>query len=495
MTKQVLKTVIVLTALAASALAQAQTAPPSAVGGASATPPPSAFEKFAKEAKNPTDWLSWGGDLRVRNEYYDTIVTLNQNDPLSEQDVIRYRGRVWAAITPVTGLSLNARLSAEPREWMRPSFVGAYKAQSGMEWRYGIADNLNLKWTNAFNQPLTITAGRQDILIGDYYDWWLVADGTPGDGSWAFFLDSLRMTYEVKDIKTKFDVMYIYQNARPDEWIPTLGRSGPTGSFPGYNLTEQNEQGVIFYASNKSLKNTQLDGYFIYKRDTKEFSNGDNADIYTLGGKITGTPAEHWQYSVEGAYQFGSKQDVMVRTNYVNSSSDWRDISAYGGKAKLSYLCKDQWNNQISLVGEFLSGDDPNTPGKDEMFDLLWGRWPRWSELYIYSYINETGGKIAQINNLGRVGPSWSLNPIKNMTFSAMYNAMFAPEGVPTRTVAPTRFSGAGNFRGHYVQAILKHQFNKHISGHLWGEFIWEGDYYAQRDLMTFVRAEVMFTF
>jgi hypothetical protein len=56
-------------------------------------------------------------------------------------------------------------------------------------------------------------------------------------------------------------------------------------------------------------------------------------------------------------------------------------------------------------------------------------------------------------------------------------------------------FSDSGNFRGHYLQAILKHQFNKNVSAHLWGEWIWEGSYYAQRDLMTFLRGEVMFTF
>lgn len=56
-------------------------------------------------------------------------------------------------------------------------------------------------------------------------------------------------------------------------------------------------------------------------------------------------------------------------------------------------------------------------------------------------------------------------------------------------------FSRDGNFRGHYIQAVLKHQFTPRISGHLWSEFVWQGDYYTQRDLLTFLRAEVFFTF
>jgi hypothetical protein len=378
---------------------------------------------------------------------------------------------------------------------MNPAFVGAYKGQTGMEWRYGIFDILNVKWTNAFSLPMTITAGRQDLAFGDYWNWWLVADGTPGDGSWAFFLDSIRLTYDVQDIKTKFDLVYIYQNARPDEWIPTLGRS-----FDAY-LTEQNEQGVILYASNKSIKNTQLDGYFIYKRDARvfpehgdpgAFAAGDNADIYTVGGRIVGTPWPHWQYSVEGGYQFGEKQDPTLKDS--RGSFLWRDIDAFGANARLSYLFKDPLNNQLHLVYEYLSGDDPKT-GKDEMFDVLWGRWPRFSEGYIYSYVNETSGKIAQINNIERIGAGWSFNPINKMTFSAYYNAWFAPQDTPTRARVAGLFTDTGNFRGHYLQTILRHQFNKYVTAHLWGEFIWAGDYYKDRTFMDFLRAEVLLTF
>jgi hypothetical protein len=56
-------------------------------------------------------------------------------------------------------------------------------------------------------------------------------------------------------------------------------------------------------------------------------------------------------------------------------------------------------------------------------------------------------------------------------------------------------FSYDGNFRGHYLQTVLKHQFNKHWQAHLWAEFVWEGDYYNQRDTMMFIRPEIMFTF
>jgi hypothetical protein len=467
-----------------------------------AAPPPGAMEQWIKDAKNPAPWLSWGGDLRVRNEYYDNAASLSSATApagLHEQDVIRYRARLWASVIPAEDLSLNGRLSAEPREWMRPSFAGAVFDQPGMEWRYGIVDNLNVKYTNIFHQPLSLTAGRQDIMFGDYWNWWLVADGTPGDGSWTFFMDSVRLTYEVPEVQTKFDLVYINQNARPDGMFPTINRLN--NSPYAYNLTEQNEQGVIAYASNKSIKNTTIDGYFIYKRDDPEPSIliphttiplGDEANIYTAGGRVTGTPIEHVQYALEGAFQFGEKQDPLLGATLGNES---RDIQAFGANGRLDYLFKDSLNNQAHLVYEYLSGDDPTTAGRDEMFDVLWGRWPRWSELYIYSYIKENG-KIAQLNNIERVGAGWSIEPTKKTSFSAYYNALFAPEETPTRAGSNgALFSGDGNFRGHYLQAVLKHKFTPHISGHLWAEFVWQGGYYDRQDMMSFLRAEVLLTF
>jgi hypothetical protein len=492
-----LKLTLGLAALAAAtAMAQTQTNTPAAptVPVAATPAPPTAYDKWAKEMKNPVDWLTWGADMRIRNEYMNNSITLDKTAVRHEQDYFRFRERLWASVMPVTNVSMNARFSGEQREWMNPSFASQFGYGSGLEGRYGVLDNAYVKWSNIGNVPLSISVGRQDVQFGDPMNWWLVGDGTPNDGSWTFFLDSARITYDAKELETKIDVVYIYQNAKPDAWMPTLGRSSE--NTPGaYNLTEQNEQGVILYLSNKSVKNMQIDGYFIYKGDSKEYANGDNADIYTIGSKISGTPTPHWAYSVEGAYQFGSKQDATVGAAYVNSTTDWRTINAYGANAKLTYLFKDKLDNQISLIGEYLSGDDPKTKGTDEMFDVLWGRYPRWSELYVYSYINETSRKISQMNNIVRFGPNWTFTPMKNTTFSATYNALFAPESTPTREVNSALFSGSGHFRGHYLQTILKHKFNDHVSAHLWAECVWMGDYYTHKDMMSFLRAEMLFTF
>ncbi len=444
------------------------------------------------KSKKPVDWFSWGADLRIREEYFDNALSLSNDDPTHTQNLMRYRARLWTSFTPVKDLSFNARIAAEPRLFFQKSFASTYRnsngtQREGMEWRYGIIDNLNVKWNNIGGSPVSVTVGRQDMVFGDFWNWWLMADGTPGDGSWTYFLDAARVTLDLKDIQTKIDAVLLYQNARPDAWLPTLDNSW------GYSVTEQNEHGFMLYASNKSLKNTTIDAYYIQKHDNQELANGDNADIYTLGARAAGYIADRLHYSIEGAYQYGQKQDPTVRTP-VNVGALDRDIRSFGANAKFSFLFRDPLNNQAHLVWEYLSGDDPTTTDRDEMFDVLWGRWPRWSELYIYSYARETSGKIAQLNNLIRVGPGWTLAPMKGMSVGAYYNALFAPEEVPTRTVAGALFSQDGHFRGHLVQGVLGYTFNSHLKGHLWAEFVNQGNYYTADDLMTFLRWEINLT-
>src|SRR5208283_380935 len=102
----------------------------------------------------------------------------------------------------------------------------------------------------------------------------------------------------------------------------------------------------------------------------------------------------------------------------------YRNIDAFAVNSKLTYLFKDKLNDQLSVAFEYITGDDPKTKN-DEMFDVLWGRWPQWSEMYnVYGNVQES--RVGQIANVIRVGPTWSVDPIKDMNFSLTYNALFA---------------------------------------------------------------------
>src|SRR5262245_30019426 len=57
-----------------------------AVATSQMSPAPSSLEQQIQEVKNPFSWMSWGGDFRVRNEYLNNSLTLNEDNPLHEQD-------------------------------------------------------------------------------------------------------------------------------------------------------------------------------------------------------------------------------------------------------------------------------------------------------------------------------------------------------------------------------------------------------------------------
>ena len=252
------------------------------------------------------DWFTWGGDIRVRNEYFNNALSLGSGPgtgpfgPLHEQDYFRFRGRIGASFFPAiytsitNDLSLNVRLAAEPREFLRNSTMDTYFDKSGMQWRYGIIDTLNVQWKKPLDLPATVTVGRQDINLGDN---WLFGDGTPEDGSFTSFLDSARVTVDLKEQHTTIDAIGIVQYGRPDAWLPTIGPSTTQGENPNaYLLTDQNEKGAVLYIANKSLPAANLDGFFIYKHDSAlnntPFSIfSDNADIYTFGGRVSGLVA------------------------------------------------------------------------------------------------------------------------------------------------------------------------------------------------------------
>lgn len=471
----------------------AQTTQTTAAAPASPPPALSSTEQTIKDIKNPAPWMNWGADLRVRNEYFNDLLTLSPKNPLHEQDYFRFRGRVWASIMPVEDLSLNVRLVDEVREWMKPAGYTSFKTREGLDWREGIFDSVNVAYKNIAGLPATATVGRQDYVPGKdplAGDGWLLGDGTPLDGSWTYYLDSARLSYEFKDQHTRIDAVGIIQDARDDAWMPTIN--------PNHLLvTEQNERGAFVQVANSSIKAANLTGYFVYKNDTQVADNnyaGDNADIYTLGGRINGLLSDNWTYWVEGAYQLGRKQDPSLRHSDAGTAGalGYNNLNAFGFNSKLTYLFKDKLNNQLTMSLELLSGDNPGT-GNDEMFDVLWGRWPRWSEIGLYSYAAET--RIGQEANLIRFGPTWTINPIKDLEFSASYYALFTMNYVPTRAASTTLFSGNDNFRGHFASAMLKYKFSPHMNGHLWGEMLFPGAYYANTTLIPFLRAEVMVTF
>lgn len=438
------------------------------------------FDDWCKRTKNPTDWLSWGADLRLR-EIFVANLLLNKED----RHFQRYRFRTWATVTPLKDLDFNIRLVYEPRHFCQPARKAECRDACYIdEWTMSeaIFDKMNVKWSNVMGMPLTLKFGRQDIVLGNG---WLVLDGTPLDGSRTIFFDAVRATWDMKDAKTKVDLIYINQHADSDRWIK------PFCDKDFHNI-EQDEQGVILYVTNKSLENTEISSYFIYKHDEQVIGErpgdvraghlapwqaGTNADIYTFGARVAGTLGENWNYRAEFANQFGNKNGDT--------------LCALGLNTLLEYHLRDKLKNSFRAGYEFLSGNDPDT-GKNEQFDPLWGRWPQFSDMLAYTVALEN--RPGETTNLHRIGLGWTCHPMEKLQLKTDYHLLFADE--KSSYQGRPYFDNDSCFRGQLLTSKLMYKFNQYISGHLVGEFFCPGDFYSDtnNEFAAFFRYELVFT-
>ena len=438
-----------------------------------AAKPVDPIEDFIQKTKQPVPWFNWGADFRFRDEYYNNVFTLNKNDPARERNYLRYRPRWWGTITPVKGIDLNGRLVWEGRYYTKPDHHLAPANQSDWDQGEVMWDNLNLRLTDIGGSGLSATVGRQDLKYGEG---WLVTDGTPRDGSRTTYFDAYKLSYEAKPIQTTFDAVFIHNKADPeDDWLRNL-------KDLDLLTIEQDQNGFLFYVSNKSLPKTRIDAFYIYKDETARMRGGDDGYLHTFGASVGGDLAEHWQYRAEGAHQFGQRNG--------------RTAQACGLNGWVAYLFREAGNNRLRTTYEFLSGDDPDSR-TDEQFDPLWGRWPLWSELWAYHQVNEMG-RYAYTTNLHRLAFGWAVVPVKRTEFLLDYHLLWADENTLGATAAGRRrgFSRTDSFRGQLVTARLKFDICKHLSGHLLGEFFFPGDAYLKNfnDPATFLRSELVFT-
>lgn len=484
------------------------------------------IEAFIKRTKNPFPWLNWGADIRARNEFVNNFsptterpngvgqgsrVVLDKNAPSHETDYQRYRTRIWTTVTPVKNVDFYLRLTWEgfnycapehlpdPMNAYRPTWAAKTPMSRGWvgDRDQVLFDNLYVKLTNIGDLPVTVTAGRQDISLGEG---WLVFDGTPLDGSRTFYFDAIRTTTDFKAIKTTVDAIWLQIDAQGEAWLPKIHSTG----WP-YYMTENDETGAIVYVTNKSIPNVSIEPYFIYKRNQHEEPStetarrqGTDADIFTFGTRVAGTVGKNWKYSTNVAGQFGNRDGQAGA--YTNNN---QEICAWATNNRITYLFNDAWKDEVYFDYEFLSGDKAHrysNDGRDEGFDVLWGRYPRWTEGYGFSYAAENrgnmNGRTMDLGNTHRFGPGWSAKPTSAMEVGLRYNFLFADETTQYDLNPQNLVFGSSHYRGQMLVPYFKYAFNQHMFTRVMPEFFFPGGFYKDlcNDVGTFVRVEFVFT-
>ncbi|WP_295389379.1 alginate export family protein [uncultured Thiodictyon sp.] len=432
-----------------------------------------------------------GADGRLR-EIYIGNVGLNTQSPSGNRSFQRYRLRAWGEYKVGERFGVAARLLWEGRHYALP-LKSTWAAPGFQTWWNGdvLFDKLTLDFKKIGGLPLTLKAGRQDVMLGNG---WLVMDGTPLDGSRTLYMDAARVTCAVDSIKTTFDLLYINNSPNTARFPTPLG--GGTE-----DQTEQFETGGILYARNKSLlKDTDLDAYYIYKHNNPNDTVGnlrnasgapfaspaDAGEVNALGVRIDSKLTPAWAVRAEAAGEWGGTKPYP--------GAPRQDLAAFGFNGRLTYAFNDKRANRLHLDLEYLSGDDPHTKA-NESFDPLWGRWPQWSELMIYQWPLDS--RVGQATNLTRLNLGWLAKVHPTTEVLLDYHALWANQQSTRSPAQLVNISQNGNFRGHLFTGWVKTKFNAHVSGHLVAEYLAPGAFYAanRRDGSYFLRAEVVLAF
>lgn len=474
-----------------------------AAAPAPAAPAPTAIAKsaphwhsvntaWADAFHHPFDGLEMGLDFRIRNEYnHNTSSMDNQfgdaaaNKPgnWNEENAQRYRTR-WSTIWTLSpDVTFNTRLVWEFWTIDTERIGGKSTASSDQntDLREMIFDRLNFTFKNAFDAPMTLVIGRQDIMLGTG---WLIGDGTPADGSRTAFFDAARATIDIAD-KTQLDLIGLTQYDDESTWLTPINHREYI-----HSTQKTDENGFIAYLTNKSLDNTTLEGYYIYKKEEPSdwaksseswwtTSPGKDAEIHTFGGRIAQKLDDNWSYSAELAKQFGTKRGAA-------SGSTTEGMKGLGSNNSLVYAFNDELKNELRTQFEYLSGDKPGSNGS-EAFDPLWGDWAqpqRGADMFPNMYTYETAK--GEVTNLYRWGFGHTFKPVQYWSLMSDYNLLWADQNTKgdssssTGALGAPSFSSSGNFRGQLFSETLKYSCCKNFSTYFQVDYFVPGDYYDE---------------
>jgi hypothetical protein len=408
-------------------------------------------------AKNSQSKFKINITERLRFVGWDNSINLDE-DKDDAFAFTRHRTSFSAQWMPVGNLEFKLKLTNEFRYYMNPK-------DREFEAHELFFDHFYLKWKNAFKLPLTLTLGRQNIMLGEGF---IVMDGHPLDGSRSIYFNAIRADYLFKK-NHKFTFFYSYV-PETDDILPILNDQEQA-------LIEQAETGIGLYYSGKlnTSGTRRVEAYLIRKETDESDLKPVSSKINAIGARLILPLISNLSLTTEAAYQTGTFGDF--------------DRSAMGGYFHLDYRFKETpILKTLTFGGIYLMGDDPSTE-KQEGWDPLFSRWPKWSESYIYTLIRENG--VANWSNFNSVYISLLLEFHKTLNFNLTYHRLGAMENHISEFT-----TGNGKNRGDLIIGKLNFRINKFTTGHfLWENFKPGNFYFEGADSSNWLRFELMFSF
>jgi len=405
----------------------------------------------------PGGKLELGFEERVRSENWDNSTDFDTR-VVDARHQLRLRTRAWARLGLGANDEIVVGLNDESRRLTTP--------RAALQMDEIVFETLTLE--HRFADGAALRVGRQNLQKGDGF---VLQDGSALDGSRTAYLNAVDLGWTTG--KRRLDLLLISDPYR-DRYLPRIHDRTKS-------LNEWNEGAFGLYWSDAGRKDAVVDAYYFYKAetgDTRALTNparqGDRM-FHTLGGRLTRDWVPGWSVKAELAGQAGGQKPGS-------------DIRAWGAQASVKRTLTQAGRPSLLLGWTGLSGDDPATTA-NEGWDPLFSRFPKWSELYIYTLASEKGA--AYWTNLSMWQAELRVAPLRTLDLRATYYRMGAFHRFPGK---PSIYAN-GTHRGDMFEARADYRLNDSWRGHVVGERLAPGDFYAGDDPGWFFRAEVVYTF
>lgn len=393
---------------------------------------------------------------RFRFEAWDNAVSLDD----AAGDAMAYtRNRTTLGLDwkPIKNLEVLGKVTNEFRVYLAPK-------DRPFGWHELFVDNLFVKWTLPGRVPFTVTAGRQDINLGEGF---VVADGTPGDGSRSYYFNALRVDAGLAKGHTL--TAFAHATKGTDRYLPVVHPKPQA-------LAEQPEAALALYYA-VTFGKAKVDAYAVRKTTEATEAWPVPTRTETFGARAVAALAKPLALTAEAALQTGRSGSAGRSAYGAISHLDW-DLA--GGLPLLK---------SFVLGGILLSGDDPAT-ARAEGWDPIFSRWPKWSESFIYTYTRES--RPSFWSNLRAVYAQLAFD------FGARSDGhiMVMPMGAGRAAAAGEFPGGTGRTRGTLVRGRLNYKVSKYLTG----RFIWErfrpgSFYFAGASSYNWLQFEMIFRY
>lgn len=429
------------------------------IGGAAAWP---ARAQTAQASKPEPPKLKLTFSERIREETSDNVAGLNDSTP-DGSAYVRFRTSLGLVWRPWEAFEISLRLTNENRYYLSPK--SDPKSGRNYDPHEAFLDSLSLRWSRPLDLPLTITAGRQDIMFGEGFIIW---DGGPLDGSRSAYFNALRLDWNLGRANTLS--LFALLQPRTDTLLPVIRDRGQA-------LVEQEEAALGAYFVGKAGK-TGIDAYMLFKQG-RAFSAYPELSYILAGARASAPLLDRLSLTAEAAGQSGGRGEA--------------DLRSWGGHFHLDYKTKAVFPLPagLTLGALYLSGDDLATTGVYEGWDPAFARWPKWSESMIY-LLGREGGRPAYWSNYASLFTGLQFGLADNVRLLLNVHRLLAPQA----TTPSALWSGTGRARGHLLNLKLQYDISQNLAGHLvWDQFQ-PGNFYAPgADAYAWVRFELLFRY